>query len=104
MTITTLAGLLTAIIAIGFLVSLAVSVEKKFTENFPSNLLAIVTAFAVTILAFIAYASYTALTIHLYIIIALIFICVAEAFIAMYGYDKFIQLIKQWKSYKGNEV
>ena len=99
MTTTTLAQLLIAIIIIAFVTSLAVEVEKKICNDFPNNILAICTSIVITVLAAIAYICYAKITVTPVIIIGIIVLCIAEAYIAMFGYDKFIQMIKQYKKY-----
>jgi hypothetical protein len=95
----TLLQITIAIIVIAFVTNIAVEIEKKVFTKFPSNILAIVTATVVTILSFVAYASYSNMVIELYVIIGVIAVCIAESYIAMFGYDKFVQTVKQYKSY-----
>lgn len=99
MTSTNLALLLTAIIIVAFIISLAVEVEKKVFSDFPNNLLVLITSIVITALAAIAYISYTKIAVTPSIVIAIIVLFIIEAYIAMFGYDKFIQLVKQYKDY-----
>lgn len=91
--------LLVAMVIIAFVTNIFVEVEKKVVTNFPSNLLVVITASIITILAFIGYMTYLKITIEGYMIVGMIVMCGIESYIAMFGYDKFIQTLKQYKEY-----
>ena len=93
--------LLTIMIAISFVINIFVEVEKKIAVNFPNNLLVVITASIITVLAFIAYVTYMKIAVEAYMIVGVIAMCGAESYIAMFGYDKFIQTLKQYKEYMG---
>ena len=82
----------TLMLIIGILVVLTniiVEVLKKLTwDKIPTNLLAIIVAVVLTIVAFLAYASYAALPILWYNIAAAIVVAFMVAYAAMFGFDK----------------
>lgn len=82
----------TLMLIIGILVvltNIVVEVLKKLTwDKMPTNLLAIIVAVVLTIVAFLAYASYAALPILWYYIAAVIVIGFMVAYAAMFGFDK----------------
>ena len=98
---TLLMNALIACIVVAFMVNLAVEVEKKIFSKFPVNLLTVITSTIFTIAAAVAYISYNGIGVTVAIVIGIAAMCVAEAYIAMFGYDKFIQMVKQYKDYVG---
>lgn len=93
---------LTTIIAIvGILVALTnviVEVAKKATwDKLPTNILALVVALALTIVAGIAYCQINTVAITWYIVFALVVIGFMVAYAAMFGFDK-LKEIMNWEA------
>ena len=85
---------------IGVLVALTniiVQVLKKATwDKLPTNVLALVTAMALCLMAGIAYCQMKAIVITWYLMAALIVVGFMVAYAAMFGFDK-LQEIMKWK-------
>lgn len=85
---------------IGALVALTnviVQVLKKATwDKLPTNVLAIVTAMLLCLVAGIAYCQVNAISITWYLVAALIVLGFLVAYAAMFGFDK-LQEIMKWK-------
>ena len=93
---------LTTIIAIvGVLVALTnviVEVAKKATwDKLPTNILALVVALVLTIVAGIAYCQINTVAITWYIVFALVVIGFMVAYAAMFGFDK-LKEIMNWEA------
>ena len=93
---------LTTIIAIvGVLVALTnviVEVAKKATwDKLPTNILALVVALVLTIVAGIAYCQTNTVAITWYIVFALVVIGFMVAYAAMFGFDK-LKEIMNWEA------
>ncbi len=93
---------LTTIIAIvGILVALTnviVEVAKKATwDKLPTNILALVVALVLTIVAGIAYCQINTVAITWYIVFALVVIGFMVAYAAMFGFDK-LKEIMNWEA------
>ncbi len=84
--------LTTLMLIIGVLVvltNIVVEVLKKaLWDKIPTNLLAIIVAIVLTLVAFLAYASYMALPILWYNVAAAIVVAFMVAYAAMFGFDK----------------
>lgn len=85
---------------IGVLVALTnviVQVLKKATwDKLPTNVLALVTAMLLCLVAGIAYCQVKAISITWYLVAALIVLGFLVAYAAMFGFDK-LQEIMKWK-------
>ena len=85
---------------IGVLVALTnviVQVLKKATwDKLPTNVLALVTAMLLCLVAGIAYCQVNAISITWYLVAALIVLGFLVAYAAMFGFDK-LQEIMKWK-------
>ena len=93
---------LTTIIAVvGVLVALTnviVEVAKKATwDKLPTNILALVVALVLTIVAGIAYCQINTVAITWYIVFALVVIGFMVAYAAMFGFDK-LKEIMNWEA------
>lgn len=79
-------------VIIGMLVILTniiVEVLKKFTyDKIPTNILAVIVALVLTIVAFFALMAWAALPIRWYYIAAAIVVAFLVAYAAMFGFDK----------------
>ena len=93
------ATLLTVIAVLVALTNIVVEVLKKLTWNkIPTDLLAIIVAVALTMLAFFAWASYAGITILWYYIAAAIVVGLMVAYAAMFGFDKLKEILNKCKN------
>lgn len=93
------ATLLTVIAVLVALTNIVVEVLKKLTWNkIPTDLLAIIVAVALTMLAFFAWASYTGITVLWYYIAAAIVVGLMVAYAAMFGFDKLKEILTKCKN------
>lgn len=90
------------ITAIGILVAITnaiVEVAKRVTwDKFPTNVLALIVAIALTLVTGIAYCQIYAVALTWYIIAALIVVGFLVAYAAMFGFDK-LKEIMNWSGY-----
>lgn len=88
--ITNQASVLMVIIgALVVLTNIIVEVLKNFTwEKIPTNVLAVLVALALTIVAFYAWAAYMGITVLWYYVAAAVVVGFAVAYAAMFGFDK----------------
>lgn len=93
-----------ACVILALIINLAVEVEKKVFPKFPVNILTVITSTVSTILAFVAYITASGIHCTFAYVVAGIAACVVEAYIAMFGYDKFIQTVKQYKEYTQEKI
>lgn len=92
------AMLLTVIAMLVALTNIVVEVLKKLTWNkIPTDLLAIIVAVALTMLAFFAWASYTGLVVLWYYIAAAVIVGLMVAYAAMFGFDKLKDILTKYK-------
>lgn len=91
-------------IAIGVLVVLTniiVEVLKKFTyEKIPTNILAVLVALVLTIVAFFALMAWAALPIHWYYVAAAVVVAFLVAYAAMFGFDKLKEAMVKMQEFK----
>lgn len=93
------AMLLTAIALLVALTNIVVEVLKKLTWNkIPTDLLAILVAVVLTMLAFFAWASYAELTVLWYYIAAAVVAGLMVAYAAMFGFDKLKDILTKYKN------
>ena len=82
----------TMMLVIGILVVLTNIItevlKKVLWDRLPTNILAVIVAVVLTLVAFIGYASYMALPILWYNIAAAIVVAFMVAYAAMFGFDK----------------
>jgi hypothetical protein len=80
------------LVIIGALVALTniiVEVLKKFTyDKIPTNILAVIVAIVLTLVAFFALMSWAALLVKWYYVAAAVVVSFMVAYAAMFGYDK----------------
>lgn len=78
--------------------NMVVEVLKKITwEKFPTNLLAVIVALVLTIVAFITYMKLMNLVMVWWYFPPVIVFGFLVAYAAMFGYDKFKEMILQFK-------
>ena len=88
--------LLTLVLALTVVTNLVVQVLKGLLYDLiPTNLLAFLVAVVVTVGTGFALWSYYKFMITGWMIAALVALCFAVAFAAMFGYDKLVQLVEQ---------
>ena len=91
------------IIVIGLLVlttNVFVEVIKKVVPNskFPTNIVAVIVALALTLIVFFAWANLKGITVLWYYVAAAVVIGVFVAFGAMFGFDKLKEVLKQFQN------
>ena len=92
-------ALLIGIIVIAFFTEVIVQIEKQVVKEFPANLLALISATITTILGAVGYVFYAHVKVTPTFVIGVIALALLESYIAMFGYDKLIQLVTQYKKY-----
>ncbi|NBJ83383.1 hypothetical protein D5274_16410 [bacterium 1XD42-94] len=91
-----LSAILLAVLILMVITNIIVEVVKKLTwDKVPTNLLAFIVAMAVTLLAFFAVCRILAVHIVWYMVAAAIGLGFFVAFAAMFGWDKFRQMLEQ---------
>ena len=91
-----LSAILLAVLILMVITNIIVEVVKKLTwDKVPTNLLAFIVAMAVTLLAFFAVCRILAVPIVWYMVAAAIGLGFFVAFAAMFGWDKFRQMLEQ---------
>lgn len=92
------------LVIIGVLVILTniiVEVLKKFTyEKIPTNILAVLVALVLTIVAFFALMTWAALPIRWYYIAAAVVVAFLVAYAAMFGFDKLREALENIRKLK----
>lgn len=94
------AAVIIAIIgALAFMVSVITQVFKGvgILSKVPTDILVLVLSIGITLTAFIAYMQYVQQSILWYMIIAAILAGFVVAFVAMYGWEKFVELWNRFK-------
>lgn len=91
--------LLAVVGVLAFIVSIITEVTKGIgvLKRIPTDLQVIALSLALTILSYLAYCSYKAVSIEWYIFVGIILIGFLVAFVAMYGWDKFSELWSRFK-------
>ena len=88
--------LLAVVLALTLVTNIIVQVLKSLLCNLiPTNLLAFLVAVIVTVCTSLALWSYYKFEITGWMVTALVALCFAVAFAAMFGYDKLVQLVEQ---------
>ena len=86
--------------ALTVLTNIIVQVLKKATwDKLPTNLLAIIVAMVLTLVAFFAWAAYMGIVVLWYYVAAAVVVGFAVAYAAMFGVDKFKEAANQIKQY-----
>lgn len=94
--------LLTVVLALTLITNLVVQVLKNLLyDKIPTNLLAFIVAVVVTALAGYAMWNYYGFELTGWMIVGLVAICFFVAFSAMFGYDKFVEMIDQFRQNGG---
>lgn len=88
--------LLSLVMAATVVTNIIVEVIKKLTwDKIPTNLLAFIVAQAVTMCAFFGYVSHESITVEWYMVVAAVAVGFGVAYSAMFGFDKFKEMIDQ---------
>lgn len=80
------------------LVNIATEVLKNVFKKIPTNALALVLSLIVTFGAMVIWINMNAVTFVWWMILVAIAVAFMVAYAAMFGFDKFKQLISQWQS------
>lgn len=101
LTAETLSQLVVAIGALAFVVSVITEVIKGIgvMKSVPTDIVVIILSMVLTVVAFFAYAQYTALVVAWYWVVAALICGFFVAFIAMYGWSKLNEL---WTRFNPN--
>ena len=83
-----------------FAVNIIVEVIKKNFAKIPTSLLATIVSLAVTLIAFLAWASIKGFGIAWYHIAGVLILGLFVAYAAMFGFDKFKQALEKLKTLK----
>lgn len=88
-----------AIGILAFAVSIITELFKNvsFLKNIPTDLLVLVLSVGLTVAAFVAYMQYIQQTILWYMILAAILAGLLVAYVAMFGWEKTVELFKRFK-------
>lgn len=93
------ATLLTIIAVLVALTNIVVEVLKRATWNvIPTDLLAILVAMGLTLLAFFAWAAYAAIQVYWYYIAAAVLVGLMVAYAAMFGFDKLKEILNGFRN------
>ena len=98
--ITEIYTMLIAVIgALVIVTNIAVQVLKQVIPNakFPTNILVVIVAMALTLAAFFAWMDYRQIVIQWYYYVAAVVVGLFVCYAAMFGYDKLIETLKQIK-------
>lgn len=96
--------LLTMVLVLTVVTNIIVQVLKGLLyEKIPTNLLAFIVAVVVTVLAGFSAWSYFGFEITGWMITGMIAVCFLVAFSAMFGYDKLVEMIDQFKRNGGGQ-
>ena len=91
-----LSAILLAVLVLMVVTNIITQVVKQFTmDKLPTNILAVIVAMAVTLLAFFAVCQIRAVAVTWYMVAAAIVLGFFVAFAAMFGFDKFRQMLEQ---------
>lgn len=98
------AVILPLVLVLMIVTNIIVEVLKKLTwEKLPTNVLAFLTAMAVTLLAFFAFCSITHIAVVWYMVVGAVILGVFVAYAAMFGFDKLKQTLEQLDSIKSKK-
>lgn len=87
------------------IVNLLTQVIKKLTwDKIPSSLLAFVISQVVTLLAFFAYISIKEIQLVWYFVVGAILVGFMVSYAAMFGYDKFVEILQTWGKLKEDQM
>lgn len=97
--ITNMTAILAVIGVLAFMVSVITQVFKGVgvLAKIPTDILVFVLSIGMTVTAFVAYMQYIQQTILWYMILAAILAGFLVAFVAMYGWEKFVELWNRFK-------
>jgi purine-cytosine permease-like protein len=84
--------------ALTVVTNIIVEVLKRATwEKMPTNLLAVIVAMVLTLVAFFGYMAYLGIAVMWYYVAAAVVVGFAVAYAAMFGFDKLKEAIQQMK-------
>lgn len=84
--------------ALTVVTNIIVEVLKRATwEKMPTNLLAVIVAMVLTLVAFFGYMAYLGIAVMWYYVAAAVVVGFAAAYAAMFGFDKLKEAIQQMK-------
>ena len=93
--------LISVVFGLMLLVNIFTEVLKKvFPEKIPANLLVFILSIVITIIAGAIYLAIANITFAWWMIFIAIAIAFFVAYSAMFGFDKWKELIDQWKNFK----
>lgn len=90
-----------AIVLLVAAVNIIVEVVKKIVPKLPTDLLVFIVSIVVTVLALYIWAAVAGFPVLWYYVAAALFLAVAVAYAAMFGFDKFKALYDRLTSIKG---
>ena len=95
---TTISLLMTAIGVLVALTNIVVEVVKKATmDKLPTNILAVIVAETLTLVAFFGWTAYAGVTVVWYYVAAAVIVGILVAYAAMFGFDKLKETITKIK-------
>lgn len=83
-----------------FGVNIIVEVIKKNIPRLPTTLLSTIVSLAVTVIVFFAWSSYVNLSVRWYHVVGSVLLGLFVAYAAMFGFDKFKQVLEKMKNSK----
>lgn len=97
----------TALLAISIVTSLTVEGIKKIFEackkNCPSNLVAIIVSVLITVIASVVYVILKNIPFSFLLVVEIVVLVFLSFLVSTLGYDKVMQLLKQFTQHKDNE-
>ena len=90
-----------AIVLLVAAVNIIVEVVKKIVPKLPTDLLVFIVSIVVTVLALHIWAAVAGFTVLWYYVVAAMFLGIAVAYAAMFGFDKLKALYDRLKTFKG---
>lgn len=93
--------LLAVLAALVFVTNIIVEVIKTAFQRTPTSLVTIVVAIVVTVLALLIAAAVLEITVMWYYAVGAVVLGIFVAYAAMFGFDKFKDVLSKLKAYKG---
>lgn len=93
--------LLAVLAALVFVTNIIVEVIKTAFQRTPTSLVTIVVAIVVTVLALLIAAAVLEITVMWYYAVGAVVLGIFVAYAAMFGFDKFKDVLAKLKEYKG---
>jgi len=92
--------LLTIMAALVFVTNIIVEVAKKLFPKLPANILAVIVALIVTVLAVLVLCSVLEITVMWYYAVGAVVLGIFVGYAAMFGFDKFKDALDKLRKYK----